>query len=157
MNGFAPEHGWLIACLVMLAIEAFGVPGIGFLFAGLAAMAVALLVHLEIISRTDWLLQLGAFGALAAMLAALLWRKLIAWRTQRSATGSYNGMIGDMATIGKGGLETGKIGQASWSGTTMNASIDPSCNAETLAEGTLATITAVKGNQLIVAPKDKAK
>lgn len=157
MQGFEAEHGWLIACLIMLAIEAFGVPGIGFLFAGLAAMLVALLVHLEIIARSDWLLQLGAFGALTALLAVLLWKRLIAWRTQRSASGSYHGMIGDMATIGKGGLEAGKIGQASWSGTSMSAMIDPACGLKQIDEGTLVSITAVKGNQLIVAPKDKAQ
>lgn len=146
-------YGWLIAGGVLLALEAFGIPGIGFLFAGLAAIVVGLLVHLEVISPENLVLQAGAFCGITAMLAALLWKTLKNWRTNPEATERFSNIIGDMATVGKGGLEKGSVGQASWSGTTMMAEIDPACSLNSFDEGTLVQITAVKGNHLFVAPR----
>ena len=155
MEGELPNaYGWLIAGAVLLGLEAFGIPGIGFLFAGLAAIAVGLLVHFDVVSATDWVLQAGVFFAITAALAALLWKKLKSWRTNPNATDQFNNIVGDIATIGKGGLKKGEIGQVGWSGTTMMAQIDPNAEIDELPEGMMVTITAVKGNHLFVAPQN---
>lgn len=153
LEGELPNaYGWLIAGAVLLGLEAFGIPGIGFLFAGLAAIIVGLLVHLEVIDAYDWLLQAGIFCAFTTLFALLLWKKLKEWRINPNAPDQYNNIVGDMATIGKGGIRKGIPGQASWSGTTMTALIDPGVDADELPEGMMVTITAVKGTQLFVAP-----
>lgn len=150
-NLISPAHGWLIASLTLIAIEVLGASGVGFLFAGIAAMTVAIMVHYDVINAQDWLAQLGIFGGLSAFIALLLWRKLKHWRSGHNSKAQYANMIGDMATVGKGGLEKGAIGQVSWSGTTMMAQIDPKESAAAIHEGAMVTITAVKGNQLFVA------
>lgn len=155
MEGELPHaYGWLIAGAVLLALEAFGVPGIGFLFAGLAAILVGLLIHLDVIGADDLLLQGAAFFGFTTALAALLWRKLKAWRTNPNASDSFHNIVGDYATIGRGGLRKGETGQAAWSGTTMMARLDSAASCDELPEGATVTITAVKGNHLIVAPED---
>lgn len=151
------DYGWLIAGALLLALDAFGLPGIGFLFAGLAAVLVGVLVHFSVIAPENWLLQAGAFTGATALLALLLWRKLKNWRTNPEASDSFNNIVGDTATIGKDGLEKDKIGQVSWSGTTMMAQIDPACSQEHFEEGAMVRISAVKGNTLFVAPLEKAE
>ena len=154
MDGaLSAAYGWLIAGAVLLALEAFGVPGIGFLFAGLAAIVVGLLIHLNVIATDDLILQAAAFFGVTSLLALLLWKKLKQWRTDPQASNQFHNIVGDFATIGKGGLAAGQIGQVSWSGTTMMARLDASCAETELAEGAMVTITTVEGNHLIVAPQ----
>ncbi len=150
---FAISYYWLIAGALLLAIEAFGVPGIGFLFAGLAAVVVGVLIHLGVIDETNQVAQFAAFFAITAAFAALLWKKLKEWRTNPSSSDSYSNMVGDTAIVSGGGLQKGKQGQVSWSGTTMTAEIADDAGAEMLEDATVVTIVAVKGNKLIVAPK----
>lgn len=143
-----PSNIWLIAGAVLLGIEAFGAPGIGFLFAGLAAVVTGVLVHLEILASDDTLAQVGVFFAITAVLAAVLWKKLKSWRASERC--GYSNMIGDVALVGKGGLQAGTRGQVSWSGTTMVAEMDMHCPVEGFAEGAAVEIVDVKGNVLIV-------
>ncbi len=156
MEGELPAaYGWLIAGGLLIALEAFGIPGIGFLFAGLAAIVVGILVQYGALAETDMILQLGVFGGLTGLLAALLWKRLKQWRVNPNATEQFSNIVGDIATVGKGGLQAGKVGQVSWSGTTMMALIDSKHEDGQIEEGTMVEITSVKGNHLIVAPQAK--
>lgn len=143
---------WLIAGALLLAIEAFGVPGIGFLFAGLAAIVVGLLVDFSIIAADDYVLQVGAFFAFTAVTAALLWKKLKQWRTAPAKGGEFQNIIGDKAIVGRGGLQKGQTGQVSWSGTTMMAEIQDDATVDGIKEGVVVKIVGVRGSKLIVAP-----
>lgn len=142
-------YGWLIAAAVLLGLEAFGTPGIGFLFAGLSALVVGILIWLDVIGAENWFAQAGIFFFLTVGFAAILWKKLKEWRMNPNAE-QYSNMIGDMATVSAGGLRKGSVGQVSWSGTTMNAMLSKESEEESLDEGTVVKITAVKGNRLIV-------
>ncbi|MAR57112.1 MAG: hypothetical protein CMM93_08020 [Rickettsiales bacterium] len=144
-------YGWLIAAAVLLGLEAFGAPGIGFLFAGLAAFVTGVLLWLNIIGPEDWFAQAGIFFFLTVGFAALLWRKLKQWRLNPENE-EYHNMVGDMATVSGSGLRKGAVGQVSWSGTSMHAMLAEDAAVEELMEGTVVTITAVKGNRLIVKP-----
>jgi membrane protein implicated in regulation of membrane protease activity len=141
--------GWLIAAAVLLGLEAFGAPGIGFLFAGLSALVVGILIWLELIGAENWFAQAGIFFFLTVAFAGLLWNKLKKWRMDPDAE-QYNNTVGDMATVSAGGLRKGAVGQVSWSGTTMNAMVSADEPSETFTEGDIVTIVAVKGNRLIV-------
>lgn len=146
-----PAYWWLIAGALFLAIEAFGIQGIGFLFVGLAAIIVGLIVNYHLISPENWIAQFGAFFGIATLMAALLWKKLKSWRTSPHTAADYHNIVGDMATVGKDGLSRGKIGQVSWSGTTMMAELagDAPQHCE---QGAIVEIVAVKGNKLVVRP-----
>jgi membrane protein implicated in regulation of membrane protease activity len=150
--GLDPSLLWLIVGALCLAAEAFGVPGVGFLFAGLSAVVVGALVHFDLIGMDHYTVQVGVFFATSALLALVLWKKLKAWRTNPRAGAEFHNIVGDGATAGKGGLVKGRTGQASWSGTTMMAILADNVSVERVAEGELLEIVAVKGNKLIVAP-----
>ncbi len=145
-----PSIMWLLAGALFLALEAFGAPGIGFLFIGLGAILTGLLIELDILSSTDLVLQFAALFINSSMLAVLLWRKVKQFRGTHSKQGHYSNMVGDEAVVTKP-ITASAAGEARWSGTLMRAELAE--GQEPLIEGTRVTITAVNGNTLIVAAK----
>jgi membrane protein implicated in regulation of membrane protease activity len=145
----APSLLWLLGAAVFFAIEAFGVPGIGFLFAALAAMSVALMIEVGILMPLDSTYQFAAFFCNTTLFAILLWKKLKSWRMNPKAPG-YSNMIGDRAVIAGSGLQPGHIGEVRWSGTLMRARLAE--DAAALPVGAEVTITQVEGNVLTVKP-----
>lgn len=144
-----PSILWLAAGAAMLALEAFGVPGIGFLFAGLAAIIVGVAINSDVVGETAYVAQGALFFTFTAIFAALLWKKLKSWRVN-PASKEYQNMVGDTATIALSGLQKGALGQVRWSGTLMQAELDASEPAHGLPEGARVVITGVKGNVLVV-------
>ena len=72
----SPTILWLVAGALFIALEIFGMPGIGFLFAGLGALVVGALVEFGVIAADAVVLQFVIFFAFACISAALLWKKL---------------------------------------------------------------------------------
>lgn len=143
---------WLLLGAVLLALEAFGASGIGFLFAGLGAITAAVAAHLAL--AESWLSQTAWFFAATVLWAVLLWVPLKKLRAQRHAgLEPYNNMVGDEATVLAGGLHPGKAGKVRWSGTTMSARLTE--GAAALEEGAIVTIKEVRGTVLIVAPQEE--
>ena len=145
---------WLIAGAVFLALEAFGMHGIGMFFAGLAAVLVGGLLEFGLIGQADYLLQFSIWFGTTCLFAILLWKPMKRWRISSPENGDYKNMLGSTATICDGPLEKGKQGKAHWSGTKMNAILSPDAAIASLAEGEEATVTAVKGNCLTLSPKE---
>lgn len=140
---------WLLAGIVFMAIEAIGIPGMGFLFAGLGALTVG--VWLNFASDTNTITQFVIFFGATTVWAGLLWKPLQKFRVGK--TGGYNNIIGDDAFVGEHGLKKGAVGEATWSGTIMKAELSPDASVESLSSGDTATIIAVSGNKLILKPK----
>ena len=153
MDALEPAYWWLIAAALFFAIEAFGVPGLGFLFAGIAALITGILIEYGPLDADNVIEQGAAFLGLTALFAALLWKRIKAWRTNPSADSSFSNMVGDEAVILEGGLEKGKRGKAKWSGTAMSAELSSDADIDSLDAETIVEIVAVKGNCLIVAPR----
>ena len=59
-------------------------------------------------------------------------------------------LVRETAVVALTGLKRGARGQVRWSGTLMSAELDTSEPAQGLAEGTVVSIVAVKGNVLYV-------
>lgn len=137
---------WLIAAALLLALEAFGLPGIGFLFLGLAAMAVGMFVELGLIGADAVVAQWAIFFLTTSLLALLLWRKLKSWRMNPNQP-QYSNIVGTEARV-KDAIIAGEHGSVHWSGTTMRARANTD-----IAAGTLVIVQAVEGNVLTVAPK----
>lgn len=150
-TGLDPSYLWLIVGALFLAVEAFGIPGLGFLFAGLAAIIVGLLVELAVVADDNIIGQAAWFLGFTVAFAVILWKKLKEWRTTSSGE-EYSNIIGDTAIVGQGGLHEGRTGQAAWSGTTMMAEIAPDCGTDHIMEGDVVEIINIKGSKLIVAP-----
>lgn len=151
-NSLSPAAVWLVVGALFVALEAFGIPGIGLLFAGLAAFGVGIATEMGVLGETDYVLQFGIWFALTVVIAALLWKPLKKWRTVEPGQ-EYNNMVGTTAIICDGDLLRGKTGRALWSGTHMNARIAEDCTAEIIKEGEASVIAAVDGNTLILKPK----
>lgn len=140
---------WLIAGAVLLAFEAFGIPGIGSLFAGIAAIFVGALVELGLIDPLSHITQLGVFGLATVVLAALLWNKLKSWRVNPNAP-QYSNMVGTEATVTRE-LINDAIGEVRWSGTLMRARLADKSGSALV--GATVVVRDTDGNVLIVAPK----
>jgi len=141
---------WLIASAVFFALEAFGIPGLGFLFAGIGAIATAGLIEAGVIAPADLVSQWALFFVITVASAIVLWRKIKAWRMNPNAP-EYSNIIGTEAVVTSAISGTGE-GQARWSGTLMRARLADH-TAPSLAEGTVVTITRVEGNTLFVTAK----
>jgi membrane protein implicated in regulation of membrane protease activity len=146
---FTPSVLWLIAGAILLALEAFGLPGIGFLFAGLSAILVGIAVEAGLIGVQEQIIQFAVFFIFASLFAAILWKKLKSWRL-RPSQNIYQNMVGDKAVIVQAGLQKGAQGTVRWSGTLMQAEIDVSETAQALPKDTLVEIISVNGNVLKV-------
>ncbi len=141
---------WLIAGAVLMVLEAFAVPGIGFMFAGLAALLTGLLVKLGFTGDNIYA-QFATFFGLTVIWAALLWKTLKSFRLNPKG-GHYDNMVGTSATVHEKPLVHGVPGQVKWSGALMNAELSSNASGEALQD-TQVEIVAVKGNTLIVKPK----
>jgi membrane protein implicated in regulation of membrane protease activity len=77
----APSILWLLAGAALLALEAFGIPGIGFLFIGLGAIVTGIAVEAGMTNSGDYVSQFAIFFVTSGALTVLLWRKLKTWHT----------------------------------------------------------------------------
>ena len=140
---------WLIAGAVLLALEAFGLPGIGFLFAGIAAILVGALVEIGLIDGAAIVTQFGVFGLATVLFAVLLWKKLKSWRINPSAP-HYHNMVGTEAVVTQE-LINDAIGEVRWSGALMRARLAEKHGSLTV--GSTVIVRAMDGNVLLVAAK----
>lgn len=139
---------WLITGAVFVAIEIFGIPGIGFLFAGIAALAVGGAIELHLLGAEAFIAQFILFFAITCISAALLWRQL-----KRERPPSYNNIIGDEAIVATPGLSGSNEGQVQWSGTLMRAKLAHGSQTDVAPTGARVTIVQLDGNLLYVKPK----
>lgn len=140
---------WLLAGAVLLAFEAFGIPGIGFLFAGIAAILVGALVELGLVGSEAHITQFGVFFLFTALMAALLWNKLKSWRVNPNAP-QYHNMVGTEAVVTQE-LINDATGEVRWSGALMRARLADKTGAAVV--GTTVIVREVDGNILLVSPK----
>jgi membrane protein implicated in regulation of membrane protease activity len=147
-----PAYLWLMTGAAGLSLELFLAPGVGFLFAGLAAMAVGLLVEARLLDDGAGLLQLGAFLLFTAVWAAVLWVPMKRFLRPPSGGKEYSDLIGAKARVEAPGLVKGRKGQVRWSGTLMNAELDAASSE--LPEGAQVVIVGVSGNTVRVTSAD---
>lgn len=139
---------WLIAGALFIGVEMFGVPGIGFLFAGIAALMVGGSIELGVIGAESIVLQFALFFFITTISAILLWKRL-----KKDRGPVYSNMIGTEAEVIGGGLTGSREGQVKWSGTTMRARLADETVIDVLPSGTFVIIKKVEGTLLHVVPK----
>ena len=152
LNAEHIAYYWLVASMVFLALEAFGISGVGFLFAGLAAVCVGILIELDVISRFDMVEQFATFFGATTVCALLLWKPLKRWYSNKEGR-AYSNIVGTMAKVtSPEGLRKGSLGEVKWSGTTMQAELTMESPKMHIAEGEMVVVVSVKGSKLVVAP-----
>ncbi len=139
-------YAWLVAGALMLMVEALGIPGVGFLFAGLGAVGVGTMISSGLLDSDAFTAQVAAWFALTALFALVLYKPLKRWRSQQRA--AYHSMLGTNATVLAPGLSPEQEGQARWSGTLMRARL--ASGQEPADAGAVLRIVAVDGTVLIL-------
>ncbi|MES2984276.1 MAG: NfeD family protein [Pseudomonadota bacterium] len=139
---------WLLAGALFICVEIFGMPGIGFLFAGIAALVVGGAIEAGLLTADATLIQFVLFFAITIISAALLWKKL-----KRTPNPTYHNIIGTEAVVSAPGLSGTQIGQVQWSGTIMRARLVDNAPVDVLPEGSVVTVRHTEGNVLYVTPR----
>ena len=137
---------WLIAGAVLVIFEFMLFSGVGFLFAGLAALTVGALGEANILNDLIWQWVVFFIATLAWTL--ILWKPLKYYKLNHQHS-TFSDVVGKKAVLITP-LAPGQIGQARWSGTIMNAKLDASVKDIITQADTEVLITAVEGNVLIV-------
>jgi membrane protein implicated in regulation of membrane protease activity len=143
---------WLVVGALCVALEAFGVSGVGLFFAGLAALCVAVIVESGVAAHGDFTAQLIWFFGLTVAWAALLWKPMKRFRLG-SKDKPFSNIVGETAVVVGDGLRKGQEGQVQWSGTLMRAAIAADETAESFESGARVAIAEVEGNKLYVKRK----
>jgi membrane protein implicated in regulation of membrane protease activity len=150
-----PAEIWLGLGAFLIVFEAITMPGLGLFLGGIGALCTGLLVKAGIASEAALGAQVAWFFGLTTLWTAALWKPLLKFRMKSRRKGGIelNNMVGGTATVGEHGLERGRTGQVTWSGTLMNAELEASAAVESLPAGALVVIKSVSGTTLTVIPK----
>ncbi len=156
MDDFLQNHGhvWLAAGVAFMLLEAFGLPGVGLVFAGLGALMAGLCIFSGVLTQDQVALQFTVFFLASMGWALLLWKPMQKLRVGSKHKGTYNNIVGGTAYVGSNGITRKHGGEVTWSGTIMRAELCPSCGDVSIAPGAQVVITALTGATLIVKQKD---
>ncbi|PCJ29599.1 MAG: hypothetical protein COA94_00940 [Rickettsiales bacterium] len=139
---------WLLLGAIFIVLEVTAITGIGFLFAGLAAISLGGIIQFDLITSNDPVLEIAIFLLLSFVWASILWIPFKRFKHSRTNK-PFSNIVGDIAIIESSTLAPGKIGQVKWSGTIMRAALDSKGTA-VLTKGDQVVIKALNGNILIV-------
>ncbi|PIR38081.1 MAG: hypothetical protein COV35_07525 [Alphaproteobacteria bacterium CG11_big_fil_rev_8_21_14_0_20_39_49] len=139
---------WLILSAVFFVLEVSLVPGIGFLFEGLAAITVGGLINFDIINSNSYFEQFAYFFGLIFAWAAVLWYPLKKFRSE--SKGDFKNIVGDSAIVCGKTLDKRKTGKVKWSGTIMNARLFDGDEKESVEKDDEVYVREINGNVLTV-------
>jgi membrane protein implicated in regulation of membrane protease activity len=148
------ESLWLVGGAVLVVLEAFVAPGVGFLFAGFGAIMAGIFIGLGLIAPENYLLQFVVCFAFTALFAGLLWKKLKQFRQGKE---TYSNIIGDTAIVESDLLKKGVDGKVKWSGTVLQARLVQNASVVQIPAGSQVTIEELRGNIAICRPLGEEK
>lgn len=132
---------WSLIGMALMALEVFGVQGIGILFTGFSAITVAFMIYLNPDLIDNIGMQLMYFFFYTAVWAAVLWIPLNKF-IRYSDNGDYSNIINTYATTNKDMIK-GKIGEVIWSGTKVRAMIAKDNPDDTIPQNTSVKVASV--------------
>lgn len=139
---------WILAGALLVLAEAWFI-GVGFLFAGFGALFTGMAIHFGVIAPDNVALQVAVFFLATGGFAALLWKKLKAFRQGKS---NYSNMVGDAAVVESAVLEKHATGKIKWSGTHLDARLSADAKVESVASGSEVIIHKIEGNTAYCKP-----
>ena len=140
---------WLVLSAVFFVLEVSLIPGIGFLFAGFAAITVGGLVNFGVVSSEAYFAQFAYFFGLLFAWAAILWYPIKAFRNKNKGD-DFQNIIGDSAIVSGNELTKNKNGKVKWSGTTMKARLYADDAKDKVKKDDEVFVVAINGNTLTV-------
>lgn len=143
---------WLVTGAILVVLELFTAPGVGFLFGGMGALTAGVAITLGWVGPGDYLMQLGWFAGSSCVWTLVLWKPLKMLRASSQNPDGYNDMIGSVAIVYGDDLVPGRSGKVAWSGTILHARLSDDFDVERIAVGEEVTIGRVEGSTAIVRP-----
>lgn len=140
---------WLVLSALCFALEVFGVVGVGFFFAGLGALSVAILMQTGTPAEAAFIAQFAWFFGFTMLWTAALWKPIKRYQSRKRPS-DFSNMVGDRAIVVGAPLEKNKDGQVKWSGTLMVAELSQDSAAQSIGIDEAVVIKSVKGNRLFV-------
>lgn len=147
MIDYMAEIWFLIGIILMILEVALGMTIVLF-FCSLAAFTLGFFLYFDRVDPANFIAQGIIFLLFTFAWAALLWKKLKNFRDSKNKD-EYVNIIGQSAVI-INDIHKGKTGTVRWSGTTVNAEIDPNSKHHLLAKGDEVTVIMVVNNIFIV-------
>jgi membrane protein implicated in regulation of membrane protease activity len=132
---------WSIIGMILMALEIFGIPGIGILFTGFSAITVAFTIYLDAQLIDDIAAQLLYFFFYTVVWAAILWIPMNKF-IQYNDNGDYTNIINTYATT-HNDMKKGDFGEVMWSGTKVRAMIEEDNLDEEIPAKTTVKIASV--------------
>lgn len=142
---------WLSVGVFLFATELL-VPGVGLMFTGLGALTTGMLLNFSLIPSDNYMFQIVVFLGSSAVWTFLLWKPIKKARFGKKRRG-YNNIVGEIAIVGRDGLDKTSGGEVKWSGTLMRAKLSQNVSSEYIEPETPVRIEDVVGNVLIVTPQ----
>ncbi|MEM7617665.1 MAG: NfeD family protein [Pseudomonadota bacterium] len=143
---------WLIIGILFISLEALGISGIGFLFAGLAAITVGGLINFEIIAANNYYSQILTFFIAIVGWLMLLWRPMKNFYANRKVKKFHN-IVGDEAIVLQDLNKENSAGVVKWSGVKMSAQIDEKSAVDIIKTNEYVIVKDLQGITLIVDSK----
>jgi len=143
---------WLLIGIILIVLEFSQLPGIGFLFLGLGAIATSIIIdHWPAETFT----QLTYFGISSLVCFLLLWYPLkrFVYKNNKPMFRESFDLIGASVVVVNKDISANEDGQVSWSGTVMNAQL-PSKSKTVAKIGDTLYVLEAKGNVLICDKKN---
>ena len=145
---------WLAVGIVLILLEFTTIPGIGFLFLGLGALTSSALMY--------YFPYLESYQIVAIGLCSLGWFLILWWPLKRFVYGTKGGksdyfdIVGMRVDVAIEDIEPAGMGQVYWSGTIMNAKMDPH-DSEGAKVGDKLYVSEVRGNIMVCTHKKPGK
>lgn len=142
---------WLVIAIILMILEVVLGFTIVLFFSGLACFTVAALIYFNYITPDSIITQFAAFFLATTAWALILWKPLKGMvRRIHTSDATATSIIGQEAIVINGPLHLGKIGNVTWSGTTVKAKMADDSAHSTLKEGTSVKVVAITDNIFIV-------
>lgn len=136
--------------MVLVLVEVIAIPGIGFLFAGLAAISLGGLITYGFVEAQTIVDQIAYLFALTIIWWVVLWTPIKKFTKNKKGDG-FDNLVGTYGTVDEeGGLVAGKLGHVKWSGTRMRARICPGSSVEKIENGEAIWVHEQKDGILLV-------
>jgi len=150
INFFTENHSHLLFLIAgisfVLELAVMGLSG-PLLFFAIACFLTAILSSLGII--TGWEVELFSIGLLTSLIALILWKPLKRFQNRNPGDDTSSDMIG--LSVPSATKIDHLNGAIRYSGVNWTARLD-NAYSDSIAEGTMCEICAVKGNVMIVKP-----
>ena len=139
---------WLLVGIILIILEFSQLPGIGFLFLGFGAISVSVITNYW--QQETLLTQFAYFGISSLFWFIVLWYpiKVFLRKDKNKLSRDTFNIIGSEVIVENKDIKAGILGQVSWCGTIMNATLVESSKNEIATIGDTLIVIEVRGNVL---------